>query len=422
MAFNGAKKQKRQTRGGTIAALDIGSTKVCCLIARVADTGTVRIVGHGHQIATGVRAGAIIDMEAAETCIGAAVHAAEQVADDTIRDVIVNLSGGHPTSHAFNAEVSISGQEVTANDVRRALNHARSLQVAADQAIMHAIPVGFTLDSSRGIRDPKGMFGDRLGVRVHVITATAGPVRNLQSCVARCHLDIESMVVSSYASGLACLVEDEMELGSACIDMGGGTTTISVFYEGNLVWTDCIPVGGSHVTTDIASVLTTTLVHAERMKTLHGSAMPSASDEREMLDVPQIGEEDRNGINSVPKSVLVSIIQPRLEEIFELVRSRLEQSGYAKLVGRRVVLTGGASQLPGTRELAQRILDKQVRIGRPTRIAGLSEPQSGPAFATAAGLLLHSVRNPTELPVTGLDAGPGSGFFGRIGTWLRENL
>ena len=420
MGFNGAKKPKRATRGGIIAALDVGSTKVCCLIARIEDAGAVRILGIGHQIATGVRAGAIIDMEAAETSIGAAVHAAEQMAGETIRDVIVNVSS--PISHGFNAEVAVSGQEVTDGDVRRALAHARSLQIGPDQALVHAIPVGFSLDGSRGIRDPKGMYGERLGVQAHVITSPAGAVRNLQTCVARCHLDIEGLVASPYASGLACLVDDEMEMGSACIDMGGGTTTISVFSEGTLVWSDCIRLGGNHVTNDIARGLTTPVVHAERMKTLHGSAIKSPADEREMIDVPQVGEEERLGANNLPKSYLVNIIQPRLEEIFEHVRSRLEHSGYAKLVGRRVVLTGGASQLPGMRELAQLIMDKQVRIGRPTRITGLNEAQGGPSYSTAAGLLLHAVRNPAELPVAGHEAGSGTGFFGRVGLWLRENL
>ncbi|WP_448191334.1 cell division protein FtsA [Azospirillum sp. sgz301742] len=422
MAFNGGKKPKRATRGGIVAALDVGSTKVCCFIARIEDQGNVKVIGVGHQLAAGVRAGAINDMEAAETSIGAAVHAAEQMAGETIRDVVVNVSGGHPVSHTFNAEVSVSGQEVTDGDLRRALAHARALQVGADSTLIHALPVGFSLDGNRGIRDPKGMYGDRLAVHVHVITAAAGAVRNLQTCVARCHLDIESMVVSPYASALATLVEDEMELGVACIDMGGGTTTISVFFEGQMVWTDCIPVGGSHVTNDIARGLTTPVVHAERMKTLYGSAMASAADEREMIDVPQVGEEERASGNHVPKSLLVRIIQPRLEEIFELVRSRLEQSGFAKLAGRRVVLTGGASQLPGTRELAQLILDKQVRLGRPTRIGGLAEANGGPAFSTAAGLLIHAVRHPTELPVSAHEAMTGGGIWGRVGSWLRENL
>lgn len=422
MGFNGGKKPKRPTRGGVLAALDVGSTKVCCFIARLEEPGTVRVVGVGHQLAAGVRAGAIIDMEAAETSIGAAVHAAEQMAGETIRDVVVNVSGGYPVSHTINAEVAVPGHEVTDGDVRRALAHARSLQVGADSTLIHALPVGFSLDGNRGIRDPKGMYGDRLAVHVHVITAAAGAVRNLQTCVNRCHLDIESMVVSPYASALATLVEDEMELGVACIDMGGGTTTISVFFEGQMVWTDCIPVGGGHVTNDIARGLTTPVVHAERMKTLYGSAMANAADEREMIDVPQVGEEERASGNHVPKSLLVRIIQPRLEEIFELVRSRLEQSGFAKLAGRRVVLTGGASQLPGTRELAQLILDKQVRLGRPSRIGGLADANGGPAFSTAAGLLIHAVRHPAELPVSAHEASSGGGIWGRVGLWLRENL
>ena len=422
MGFNGGKKPKRPTRGGVVAALDVGSTKVCCFIARIEDQNNVRVIGVGHQLAAGVRAGAIIDMEAAETSIGAAVHAAEQMAGETIRDVVVNVSGGYPVSHTFNAEVSVPGHEVTDNDVRRALAHARALQIGADSTLIHALPVGFSLDGNRGIRDPKGMYGERLAVHVHVITASAGAVRNLHTCIARCHLDVEAQVVSPYASALACLVEDEMELGVACIDMGGGTTTISVFFEGQMVWTDCIPVGGSHVTNDIARGLTTPVVHAERMKTLYGSAMANAADEREMIDVPQIGEEERAAANPVPRSLLVRIIQPRLEEIFELVRSRLEQSGFGKLAGRRVVLTGGASQLPGTRELAQLILDKQVRLGRPTRIAGLADANGGPAFSTAAGLLIHAVRHPAELPVSVHESASASGIWGRVGLWLRENL
>jgi len=422
MGFNGAKKPKRPTRGGIVAALDVGSTKVCCIIARMDEPGSFRVIGVGHQIATGIRAGSIIDMEAAETSIGAAVHAAEQMAGETVRDVVVNLSMGHPRSHAFNAQVPVYGQEVTDGDIRRAMAHARTLQAGPDQTLIHTIPLGFNLDASRGIRDPKGMYGNQLGAQLHVITASSGAIRTLHTCIARCHLDIESMVVSPFASGLACLVEDEMEMGAACVDIGGGGTTISIFSEGNLVWTGAVPLGGRHVTNDIAHGLATPLVHAERMKVLHGSARANPADEREMIEVPQVGEDERNGTVATPRSILVSIIQARMEEIFEEIRGALDQSGYSRLVGRRVVLTGGASQLPNTRELAQLILDKQVRVARPTRIAGLNEAHGGPAFSTAAGLLLHAVRNPTELMVTGQEAVSNTGLLGRVGLWLRENL
>ncbi|MCG5244276.1 cell division protein FtsA [Azospirillum doebereinerae] len=424
MGFNGAKKPKRPTRGGIVAALDVGSTKVCCIIARMDEPGSFRVIGVGHQIATGIRAGSIIDMEAAETSIGAAVHAAEQMAGETIRDVVANLSMGHPRSHAFNAQIPVYGQEVTEGDIRRAMAHARTLQAGPDQTLIHTIPLGFNLDAARGIRDPRGMYGNQLGAQLHVVTASSGAIRTLRTCVARCHLDIESMVVSPFASGLACLVEDEMEMGAACIDIGGGGTTISIFSEGNLVWTGAVPLGGRHVTNDIAHGLATPLVHAERLKALYGSARSNPADEREMIEVPQVGEDERSESStaSTPRSFLVNIIQARMEEIFEEIRSVLEHSGYARLVGRRVVLTGGASQLPNTRELAQHILDKQVRIGRPTRIAGLNEVHGGPAFSTAAGLLLHAVRNPTELMVTGQEAVSNTGLLGRVGLWLRENL
>src|SRR6185312_13496804 len=248
-------------------------------------------------------------------------------------------------------------------------------------------------------------------------------LRNLASCIGRCHLEIAALVMSPYAAGLAALVADESELGVTIIDMGGGTTTIAVFFDGNLVFSDSVPVGGGHVTNDIARGLSTPIAHAERMKTLYGSAIASPSDEREMISVPQVGEEDDGQANHVPKSLLVGIISPRLEETFELVRNRLEASGYDKVAGRRVVLTGGACQLPGTRELAGLILDKQIRIGRPLRVAGLAEATGGPAFSTCVGLLNFAL---SERPETARQArsyaGPPAGLLGRVGNWLKENF
>lgn len=422
MGFNGAKRPKRPARGGMIAALDVGSTKVCCVIARVEDGGAMHVVGIGQHASRGLRAGAIVDMEAAETAIGAAVHAAEQMAGETVRDVVVNISGGPPVSHMVHADIGIAGHEVGDGDLRRVLAQLRLQPAVGDGEIIHTIPVSYALDGHRGIRDPRGMFGDRLGVEVHVVTASAGPVRNLATCIARCHLNVESFVVSPYASGLACLVEDEMELGVTLIDMGGGTTSIAVFTEGHVVYTDTVPVGGAHVTNDIARGLTTPVAHAERMKTLYGSAMISTADEHEMIEVPQVGEEEPAEVNQVPRSLLVGIIQPRLEEIFELVRGRLEASGFAKAAGRRVVLTGGGCQLPGTRELAQLILDKQVRVGRPIHVTGLAETASGPAFATVAGLLTYAVQHQAEIPACSTATDTPTGLWGRVGLWIKENL
>jgi cell division protein FtsA len=307
--------------------------------------------------------------------------------------------------------------------MRRVLDQGHLMKEPPGREVVHSIPVGFSIDASRGIRDPRGMYGQRLGVNMHVVTAAAGAVRNHANSVGRCHLEIAALVVSPYAAGRACLVEDEIDLGVTVVDMGGGTTGIAVFFDGNLVFADSVPVGGGHVTNDIARGLSTPLVHAERMKTLYGCAIASAADEREIIAVPQIGEEEDGQANHVPKSLLVGIISPRLEETFELVRDRLEASGFDKIAGRRVVLTGGACQLPGTRELAGLILDKQIRVGRPLRIEGLAEATAGPAFSASAGLVHFALSERAETPRSARAfAEETSGLFTRVGHWLRENF
>jgi cell division protein FtsA len=411
-------------RNGLIAALDVGTTKVCCFIAKITDDGSPRMVGIGHQVARGMRNGAVVDMEDLETSIRAAVEAAEEMANDQVRAVAVNISGGHPGSANVKVEVAMNGHTVSEADIRRMLEHGRAHHESPDRELIHAIPVDYTIDGNEGIKDPRGMFGDRLGVAIHVISAGIGPVRNLSTVVNRCHLDIEARVVSPYASGLACLVEDEKELGVTCIDMGGGTTSIAVFLGGQLVHTDVIAVGGAHVTSDIARGLSTPVVHAERLKTLYGSVIPSASDDREILKVPLVGEDEDGASNQVPRSLLIQIIQPRLEETFELVRSHLEQGGFDKLAGRRVVLTGGASQMQGARDLAGMVLDKQVRLGKPLGLHGLPEATGGPAFSTCAGLIRYALAHapaPSRGKKDGAHGERSSGW-GRVGSWLKRNF
>lgn len=418
-------------RGGVIAALDIGCSKITCFIARLepaadaASGAPVRVIGIGQKVSRGVRAGAVIDMDSAEEAIRAAVDQAERMAGMTVREVLVSASAGGPRSHRLSVRVSINGQEVTDDDLARVVKHGQSHCLTEDQAVVHAIPVGYTIDGSPRIKDPCGMFGDKLGVDMHVVSAAPGPLRNLLVCVERCHLEAVAVVCTPYASGLASLVEDEIDLGVVNIDMGGGTTSIAAFVEGSLLHVDVLPIGGQHVTNDIARGLSTPLAHAERMKTLYGSALASPSDEREMIDVPQVGEDAGDAANHIPRSMLTGIIQPRIEETLELVRDRLETSGIGGMVGRRVVLTGGASQLTGVRDIAARVLDKQVRLGRPLRVAGLAEATGGPAFSACAGLLLYARSHQAELatPQTIEEDDSGSGGrFSKIGRWLKENF
>ncbi len=411
-------------RTDLIAALDIGSTKVCCFIAQVADDGSTRIAGIGHQVARGMRAGAVVDMERLEHSIRAAVDAAEEMAGGRIKSVLVNVSGGQPASANVKVEVAMNGHPVNDADLRRMLEHGRAHHESPERELLHAIPVDYTIDGNEGIGDPTGMYGDRLGVAIHLISAAIGPVRNLATVVNRCHLDIEARVVSPYASGLACLVDDERELGVTCIDMGGGTTSIAVFLAGQLVHTEIVPIGGTHVTSDVARGLSTPMAFAERLKTLYGSAIPSPADDREMLKVPLVGEAEDGASNQIARSLLNQIIQPRLEETFELVRSHLERGGFDKLAGRRVVLTGGASQMQGVRDLAGLVLDKQVRLGRPIAFHGLPEATGGPAFSTCAGLVRYAIVHQSAAPRGRRDqrgGGDGKGL-GRIGRWLKKNF
>lgn len=419
----------KMVRNGLVAALDVGTTKVCCLIARAnIDRGLylkpgMNIIGIGHHVSGGMRSGTVVALEECEAAIRSTVELAEQMAGENIRDVIVNLSGGYPRSRLIAYEISIAGHEIGDADLRRILDpQVLKNGMPKGRELVHTIPVGYSIDGNRGVRDPRGMFGERLGVNLHVISALSGPVRNLETSVMRCHLGVAEKVVSAYASALACLVEDETQLGVTCIDMGGGTTSMAVFFDGELVHTNSIPVGGVHVTNDIARGLSTPLAHAERMKTLYGSALASPSDDREVIKVPLVGEESAGESSQVPRSMLVGIIRPRVEETLEMVRDRLAEAGFDKVAG-RIVITGGASQLPGVRELAAHILDKQVRMGRPQAIDGMAEVTAGPAFSTCAGLLHYAVSNKAEAPSAAYcPPERASRGFGRLSHWIRENF
>ena len=267
------------------------------------------------------------------------------------------------------------------------------------------------------------MRGDKLLVRMHVVSGARSTVQNLTNCVNRCHLDTDALVLSPYASGLASLVEDELDLGAICIDMGAGITSIGVFQNNAMVHSDAVPIGGWHVTSDIARGLDTSMRDAERLKTLFGSAIGNETDNKDMIDVPPLGERDGAGPNHIPREILIGVVRPRMEEIFELVRDRMEQAGFSNSGTMRVVLTGGASQLSGLRDLANQILGKHVRLGSPPAIPGLAQSMRNPAFATCTGLLLYALEqtNAAEIFRTGRFSEP-DGQIGRFAQWLRDNF
>jgi cell division protein FtsA len=377
---------RRSQRAGPFGVLDIGTTKIACLIGRTESDGTLRVLGFGWQKGRGVRAGGIVDLDEAERAIRAAVGQAEDMADTRLRAVTINLSCGQPESRLFNVQWPVGGRAIVEQDLRRVVSEGRARAYSEGRETIHALPLGFSVDEVPNIGDPRGQHCDTLSARLHVIDATSTALRTLTACINRCELDIAELVSAPMAAGLATLVEDERMLGATVLDMGGGATGMAVWSEGHVLHTGQIPVGGQHITMDIAKGLSTTMVHAERLKTLYGNARSSPDDEREMLTVPLVGEDESN-FAQVPRAMVVNIIRPRLEETFELVRERLEGSGLGRAAGNRVVLTGGACQLAGAREMAAQILGRQVRLGRPAGLRGLPDAASGPAFATASGLL-----------------------------------
>ncbi|MFY9289878.1 MAG: cell division protein FtsA [Methylorubrum rhodinum] len=423
-------------RSATLSVLDIGTSKVVCLIAELQPAEAVstlrgrthlaRIIGIGHQRSLGLKGGAIVDLEAAEGAIRHAVHAAERMAKAEVQSVIVNISGGRLASQHFEARVNVRSGTVTGADVERVLETASAHGVSPGRAVLHALPTGYALDGQGAVIDPSGMVGDALGVDLHVVTAEAAAARNLMLAVEHCHLGVDAVIATPYAAGLSALVDDEAELGCVVVDMGGGTTSVGVFTGGHLVHCDAVAVGGHHVTMDIARGLSTRVSVAERLKTLYGSAIATPSDERDMIAVHGVGEDEGEAPSHVPRSQLVRIVKPRVEEVLELVRDRLRNAGFGAQAGRRVILTGGASQLVGLPETARRILQGQVRIGRPLGIRGLPEAAKGPAFSASVGMLVYpQVAHAEHFEPRGQGAFAGTGtdgYFSRVGRWIRESF
>jgi cell division protein FtsA len=290
--------------------------------------------------------------------------------------------------------------------------------------LLHALPIGFSLDGTNGVREPRGMLARRFGLDMHLATADLGACRNLMLVIERCHLDIEAMVASAYASGLSTLADDEADVGAAVIDFGAGTTTLAVFGDGRFVHADGFALGGNHVTMDLARGLSIGLQSAERIKTLYGSVMAGGSDDRDLIALPAIRGEDAPG--SVSRAMLTNIIRPRVEEILEMVRDRLATSPFSAEPRGRIVLTGGGSLLTGLADLAGRVLGRPVSLGRPLGIAGMPDVAKGPAFAAAAGLLVYPQAAHLEhfeaRHTTRQQRAPSGGYVARVGRWLRESF
>ncbi len=380
-------------RDGIIAVLDIGSSKAVCIIARSEPDGSILVLGVGNRACPGVRCGAVTDMAATEEAIRTAVDQAERMAGVAIEGVTMLSAAGYPKSQIIEMEVAIDGHEISQADIEHAISEARGKMDASDKRLLHNFPAAFAVDGVFGVNSPIGMTATTLSVAMHAISVTDGPVKNLERCVQRAHLVVDDIIVAPYASGLSSLVDDELNIGAACIDIGGGTTDISVFAQGALVHAEILPMGGREVTDEIARQLLTPVDQAERLKTLAGCAFYDPSHERDFVDVQQVGESGfGNNLKRVPRSKLTKIMQDIYQSHFEQINERLDAMGFSGPSGQHVVLTGGVALTESIADLAQQILGRHVRIARHRGIPGLPESAQGPQFSAAIGLLGHAIR------------------------------
>jgi len=424
-----------QKRTALVACLDIGTSKIACMIARLKPcppsealrgrSHAVELIGYSQIQSRGVKAGAVVDQAGCEQSVRQAVALAEEMAKVRVESVLLSVSGGRLQGQLIEAASDIRGATVAASDIARITSAGMHHATGEGRTVLHALPVGYSIDGVKGIRDPKGMVARQFGVDMNVVTADATVAKNLMLVVERCHLNVEAMAASPYVAGLSVLTDDEADLGAAVVEMGAGTTTIATYSGGRFVHATGFALGGHHITMDLARGLSACIADAERIKTLYGTVLTGGSDTRELMSVPSAGDDGLDVPQIVSRATIANIVRHRAEEIFEMVRDRLADSPFAAEPKARVVLSGGASQLTGTLELATRILNRPVRVGRPLGFSRLPNEAKSASFAVPSGLLVypqyahleHVEPRHTRQLMTGTD-----GYFGKVGRWLREGF
>jgi len=429
--------RKAAMQRGVIAILDVGTSKIACLVLRfdgperfrdsdgvgsMAGQSSFRVIGAATTRSRGVRFGEIDAMQETERAIRTAVQAAQKMAHVRVDHVIACLSGARPRSYGLDGAIDLAGNVVSEGDIGRVLAACDVPEYGEGREVIHAQPVNFALDHRTGMSDPRGQLGDRLTVDMHLLTVEADAVSNLLYCIKRCDLECAGIASSAYVGGVSSLVEDEQELGAACIDMGGGSTGVSVFIKKHMIFADSVRMGGDHVTSDISMGLQVPTSVAERIKTFYGGVVATGMDDREMIDVGGDSGDWEKDRRQVSRAELIGIMRPRVEEILEEVRVRLDAAGFDHLPSQQIVLTGGASQIPGLDGLASKILGQQVRLGRPLRVHGLPQAATGPAFAASVGLTLFAAHPQDEwwdfeIPA---DRYPARSFR-RAMKWFKDN-
>ena len=396
---------------GKVAILDVGTSKVAALIVQfdpsvqagasaatstIARHGAFRVIGVAQTKSRGVKFGEIASMPETERAIRTALQGAQKMANERVDHVIACFSGARPRSYGLNGEVHVATGEVSTADIGRVLASCDVPDYGEGREPIHAMPINFALDHRTGLSDPRGLIGNNLKVDMHLLTVDARMLEHLGACIRRCDLELAGVASSAYVSAVSALVEDEQELGAACIDFGAGATGISIFLKRHMIYAETVRIGSDLVTSDISQGLQVNKTVAERLKTKSGGVLATSLDDRELLDIGSDTGDWEHDRRRISRSDLIGVMRPRVEEILEAVRARLDAAGFEYLPSQRIVLTGGGSQIPGLEGLASRILGQQVRLGRPLRIPGLPQAATGPTFASAVGLSLHAAHPQDE--------------------------
>ncbi|OFZ90917.1 MAG: cell division protein FtsA [Betaproteobacteria bacterium RBG_16_64_18] len=401
-----------------IVGLDIGTSKVVAIVAELAPDGRLEVIGMGSHESKGLKKGVVVNIEATVNAIQRALEEAELMADCKIQRVYTGIAGSHIRSFNSTGMVPIRDREVTPMDVDRVIETARAMPIPTDQQVLHILTQEFIIDGQDGVREPLGMSGVRLEVKVHIVTGAVSAAQNIVKCVRRCGLEVSDLILQPLASSLAALTEDEKELGVCLVDIGGGTTDVAIFREGAIRHTAVIPIAGDQITNDIAMALRTPTQEAEELKLRHGCSLRQLADAQEMIEVPGVGDRPPRELS---RQTLAEVIEPRVEELYSLVQKVLRESGYEELLSSGIVLTGGSSVMHGMIELGEEIFHMPVRLGVPRYTGGLSDVIRSPRYSTAVGLLLDGKAR-TE---RGLHARQGGSFkqvLSRMREWFGRNF
>jgi cell division protein FtsA len=398
-----------------LVGLDLGTTKVCAIVGEVKDGGQVDIIGIGISPSHGLKKGVVVNIDSTVESVKKAVQEAELMAGVEINSVFVGISGGHIKGINSRGVAAIKNREVGAADVARAIDGARAVNIPMDQQILHVLPQEFIIDDQDGIKEPLGMSGTRLDVKVHIITGAVTAIQNIVKSCSRAGLSVNDLVLQPLASSRAVLTTEEQELGVVVADVGGGTTDLAFFLEGSLWHTEVLPIGGNHLTNDIAIGLRTPASEAEKIKIKYGCALSSLVKHEETLDVPSVGGRPPRLLS---RQILCEIIEPRVEELFGMIQQRLKKTGFEDMFASGVVLTGGTALMEGVQDAAERYLGLPIRRGTPRNIGGLMDVVNSPIYATGVGLVIYGAENQQESPRKFRSGGTVNRFWKWLGEFI----